>query len=155
MIITPRVLNTSTLKNVKENRVSSGFSFTLGGTPVADSLRVYSQGLARSITREFTLSGSVVTFIQPVPSNTNMSFIYQTSSNQTPLREFYLEKKLSGSQQTLILDYTPFGNLEEVYSQGRLLHPSTDYSINGNIVTLIEGSLLNTFIKIKYYVNWS
>lgn len=140
---------------VRESAIGNDFDFVLSDTPLAGSLRVFKQGLLKNPITDYNLVGTMISFTEPAVDDTNINFFYQISDTQVPLLQMMHEQKLIAGTEDIVLNYTPYSNLEEVYSVGRLLHPTLDYTKNDNVISLVAPSPANTIIRVIYWIEWS
>lgn len=155
LTLPPIYHNNRTTTLVRESTIGSGFNFPLLNTPLTNSLRVFSHGILKELTNDFTLSTNIVSFVEPRPPDSNLNFFYMINGSQSPLHYFQVEQKAFAGSTEIELGYPPYSNLEEVYKVGELLHPVIDYNVVGNVIELVTPTVDDTWILVNYWSDWS
>ncbi len=133
-------------------------TYILENIPTAGSEHLYLNGLlidSRAFT-DYTITGSVITFNEPLPINSKLTCTYYYVDNSF-VKVFkdkeILSGPINGINKTFTLQYSPIEGSEHIYLNGLLQESGIhgDYIISGSTITFKEAIPANANLRGTYY----
>lgn len=162
LTITANTLNSSKIFVNKEtplgltNGINTTYILEHEPTPGSDHLYLNGLLIEDGTSTDYTISGSVITFSEPLLNGSKLSCTYYYADS-TPVKVFKDKEIPSGSingiNRVFILQYLPVEDSEHLYLNGVLQEngEENDYIISNSTITFKEAPPTNVKLRCTYY----
>lgn len=132
----------------------SNTTFTLTTSPTLNSEMVFLNGLVQTPSTDYTVSGSVVTFIAAPFTGDSVRVTYLGSTSSFAGTYICLEVPsgaINGSNVTFTTAFTPVVNSEMIFLNGLAQQRTIDYTMSGSTITFTTAPLTGDTITTTYF----
>jgi hypothetical protein len=127
--------------------------YTVASAPINNSLELYWNGLYQLIPDDYVLTGTTITFVDPIASGSKLVANYEYSGSGTSYNFAFNEipsGAINGSNPTFSTLGTPINNSLQLFANSIYMMNPDDYSLAGNIITFVFPPVSGSKIVCAY-----